>query len=92
MPSATDFLTFLLAFTILGFFVSILLKWQEGKIFKNRLKDLISYKETLLHEEEKDVKKVYKGFQKGRFDFFKKFIDRIQGLEARNKDISASFF
>jgi len=78
MPSAIDFFTFLLAFTVLGFVVSILLKWQEGNIFKNRLKDLISYKETLLHEEEKDVKKVYKGFQRGRFYVLRKFIDRIQ--------------
>jgi tight adherence protein C len=86
MPSATDFLTFLLAFTILGFVVLILLKWQEGKIFKNRLKDLISYKETLLHEEEKDVKKVYKGFQRSRFYVLRKFIDRIQRSGSKEQE------
>lgn len=78
MPSVTDILTFLLAFIAVAFIFSILIKLREGNIFKNRLKELINYKETLLHEDESDVKKIYKGFQKTRFQFLRNFIYKIQ--------------
>lgn len=92
MPSAIDFLIFLLAFIVLGLIFSILMKLREGSIFKSRLKELINYKETLLHESETDVKKVYKSFKKGRFQFLRNFIDRIQNSgSAEQKSIRKRF-
>lgn len=78
MLSAIDVLTFLLAFVVLAFIFSILMKLREGNIFKSRLKELMSYKETLLHEEENDVKKIYKSFQKSNFHFLRNFINSVQ--------------
>ena len=80
MLSAIDVLTFLLAFVVLAFIFSILMKLREGNIFKSRLKELMNYKETLLHEEENDVKKIYKSFQKSKFQFLRNFIDFLNFL------------
>lgn len=78
MLNTTDLLTFLITFIIITFVFSILIKIQQKNILKNRLKDLVSYKKSLLREDRSDVKKIYKGFQKSKFQFLRNFVDKIQ--------------
>ncbi|EKE09328.1 MAG: hypothetical protein ACD_16C00192G0010 [uncultured bacterium] len=91
MFSASDLLTFLLAFLIIAFILSFLIKLQQGDLFKARLKELISYKETLLHEEE-EVKRVYEGFQTTKFPRLQAFIEKIQKSGRKEKESIRKLF
>lgn len=92
MLNSMDFLTFLLAFIIIAFIFSVLIRMQQGDLFKRRINNLISYKATLLREDETDVKRVYKGFQKSKFQALRNFIDKIQRSGSDEKESVRKLF
>ncbi|MBS0272580.1 MAG: type II secretion system F family protein [Proteobacteria bacterium] len=77
MPSFEDILSFSLSFVILGFTFVLLTKLRQGDIFKERLKDLMQYKEQLLHGEV-DEAKIYSSDREQRFPRLKEIVAKIQ--------------
>ncbi len=92
MSSIIDLITFLLTFIIITFIFSILIKIQQKNIFKSRLKDLVSYKKSLLREDGRDVKRIYKGFQKSKFQFLRNFVDSVQRSGSKEKEAIRRLF
>lgn len=87
MFSIIDIISFLMAFFIICFTFSIFLKSREQKAFKNRLKDLMSYKEQLL-KQETSATLAYRRYEKKTV--LGKFMNAIQLKEEREK-IRAKF-
>lgn len=84
MFTATDLVSFILAFVILYFTLSFLSKLRQEDIFKKRLKELMVYKEYLL-KKESTVKKAYKRSETD-MPFLRNLIDKIQNSGNEKKD------
>jgi len=86
MLSTIDILSFILAFVILYFTLGLLSKLRRQDVFKDRLKDLMHYKEHLL-QEVSIVKRVYQRAEDKPSPWLMKFINRFQrtGKEEQEK-------
>lgn len=77
MPSFHDILAFLLSFIILGFTFVFLKRLRQGDVFKEKLQDLMQYKEQLLHGET-EKSKIYSSTEEHRFPRLKEIVAKIQ--------------
>jgi tight adherence protein C len=84
MFTATDLISFILAFIILYLSFSFISKLRQEDNFKKRLKDLMVYKEYLLQKEAV----VTKAYTRRDTDpsGLKKFVEKVQGAETGKKD------
>lgn len=77
MLNSTDIFSFILSFVILYFSLSFLTKIRQKEVFKERLKELTEYKESLMQGEVQE-KKIYRNPKEKAFPWLSQFIDKIQ--------------
>lgn len=85
MPSSTDVLIFVLSFVILYFSLSFLAKMRRVDVFKERLQELMIYKERLI-EKESSTSQAYQRRDQESLPFLRKLVDRIQVGSAEEKE------
>ncbi len=86
MIAPTDILSFVLSFIVLYFAVSLLTRFRREDVFKERLKQLMRYKEYLL-KEDNYTKSLYKYAEDEKYAHVTELITKFQrmGKEERNK-------
>jgi tight adherence protein C len=77
MLSSVDILSFFLAFLILFFMFALLSKIRQQDVFKDRLKELMHYKEKLLREDTSE-KKIYNRPKDQSFQRLREFVNKLQ--------------
>ncbi len=85
MPAPIDILSFILAFLILYFSLSLLAKFRSEDIFKIRLKDLMKYKEYLL-DEESVSKNLYHRAEDEKYAWINQFINKLQRSGSKERE------
>lgn len=88
MLQGMDVFTFLLAFIVFYFSLSLLTKLRRKENFREKLNDLMKYKERIIQEEltEENEKKIYKSVNSQTFPWLNKFIDRIQRMGTEEEE------
>jgi len=87
MPTSIDILTFILAFIVLYFVVALLLRFRREDVFKQRLNELMNYKERLIHAEDVSEEKAYQPKEDEGLSWLKRIVNKIQrsGAEEQEK-------
>ncbi len=91
MLSSIDFLSFILAFFVLYFMFSFLSKLRKQDVFKDRLRELMHYKEKLLREDPSD-KKIYQRSEDQTFQSLRKIINKIQRMGTDEQESLKNLF
>jgi len=86
MFSIIDMLSFILSFIILYFAITLIARFRREDVFKERLKQLMRYKEYLL-QEDTYKKGIYKNVENEKYAWITELIDKVQrsGKEERDK-------
>ncbi len=82
--SNIDFISFLLAFLIFYFAIKMLSKMHQEDIFKDRLQDLMKYREKLT-EEPSIQKRIYRGPEE-EFSLLQKIINKLQKRSSEEQE------
>lgn len=86
-----DFLSFILAFFVLYFSIKILLNLRSQDIYKERLQDLLKYKEHLV-QETSATPRIYRHTEEGKYSFLKTILNRIQGASKGEQERMRKLF
>lgn len=78
MPTVTDIIIFILSFSILYFSWALLAKIRQRDAFKGRLKELMEYKEQLIHVEQSTTQKVYLRSEEQALPWLRRIINKVQ--------------
>jgi len=78
MPNATDTIIFILSFFIIYFSWAFLSKMRRRDTFKSRLKDLMEYKEQLIHVEKSTTQKAYLRSEEQALPWLRRIVNKIQ--------------
>ncbi|HUX78873.1 MAG TPA: type II secretion system F family protein [Alphaproteobacteria bacterium] len=85
MFNSIDLLSFILAFGVLYFMFALLSKLRQQDVFKDRLKELMRYKEKMI-KEDPTAKKIFKRQEEQSLFKFKKFINKIQRMGKKEQE------
>ncbi len=91
MLNNTDLLSFILAFIVIYFVFSFLSKIRQQDVFKDRLKELMRYKEKMI-QDDPSVTKIYKPQEEQKLQWLRKYINKIQRIgEDEQKSLKKTF-
>ncbi|OJW51448.1 MAG: hypothetical protein BGO67_06800 [Alphaproteobacteria bacterium 41-28] len=83
--NTVDILSFILAFCVLYFMLSLFSKFRRQDVFKDRLKELMRYKEQMIQEDPTE-KKIYKREGEQTLRWLRRFIDKFQKLGKNERE------
>ena len=85
MLNSVDLLSFILAFGVLYFMFAFLSKLRQQDVFKDRLRELMLYKEKMI-KEDPTAKKIYQRKEEQKFLWLRQFINKFQRLGKKEQN------